>query len=82
MASELPKARITTVKKWEGVNGYGFVVNNKKERGYFKIKAVEGDSPAAAGGILAGDYIIEVNENAAGMNEKSITLSECRHPQL
>lgn len=61
MANELPKARIITIKKWMDVDGYGMVINNKKENGYFKIKSTEPNMPASCAGIMINDYIIKVN---------------------
>ncbi|KAL5110129.1 Na H exchange regulatory cofactor NHE-RF3 [Taenia crassiceps] len=58
----LPSARIVHLNRWQGANGYGFVLKEEKLGKEFRIKSVEAGLPAEAAGIMPNDCVIEVNE--------------------
>ncbi|VDL93910.1 unnamed protein product [Schistocephalus solidus] len=72
MAVSVPEARLITLRQWPGNSGYGFVVDKKADEGYFKIKQVNPDTPAASVGVLENDLIIEINNTPA----ENITYEE------
>ncbi|VDM16238.1 unnamed protein product [Hydatigera taeniaeformis] len=78
----LPSARIVHLYRWQGANGYGFVLKEEKSKKEFCIKSVEAGLPAEAAGVMTNDCVIEVNGRlASSMTYNDVVEEIKRDPQ-
>ncbi len=74
----LPKARIVTIEKWIGKDGYGFVLKETRVAKDYRIQSVEANMPAVSSGLMQNDCIIEVNGISTSKNHFNVIY--CRWP--